>query len=254
MEEKTKKKADLGEIIYNAPMLQVIAVFAAAAVAVCLIVGLIMLILGFGFVTETVDDGRTVKYFGIIRDGTPTFGWLCDSDGNRGFVSKNGIKYKDGSRYEGDLSGFYYNDSDAIYTDSDGNVYRGNFQWGKLEGHVVAEYASGGGFEGSYLNGKRHGYGKETFYDDKGNAYGYSGDYADGEKNGYGELVYRDGSIYKGNFKNGMRHGEGFYRYKTGDTYTGEFRNNVIYGAGTMMFTSGRVFSGEFINGIPVLE
>ena len=253
MEEKKNKKVSMGERIYKTPTVQVIALSAAAAMVLCILTASIMLILGFGFVTDTMEDGTVINYFGIVRDGDPTFGWLCESSGRRGFVNGRGIKYSDGSRYEGELSGFYYS-GEATFTDSNGDVYHGGYVWGKLNGRVTVEFADGGSFEGSYLDGKRQGYGSESFSDDNGNLRGYSGEYADGERNGYGVLIYADGSEYKGYFKDGMRHGEGFYRFASGDTYTGQFRNNVIHGIGTMFYSSGRVFSGEFRNGVPVLE
>lgn len=247
-----KKKLTAEEMIYRTPMVYVVSFSAAAALALCLIGALLMLILGFGFVTTEVD-GVEIRYFGVMRDGTPSFGWMRDSEGNRGFISGNRVKYSDGSRYEGERVGFYYS-GEGRFTDGDGNVYTGSFYMGKLSGSVHADYADGGSFDGEYLNGLKHGYGVEKHIDENGFQWGYSGEYAEGEENGYGEFIYPDGSRYNGNFSNGMRHGEGEYRFASGDRYTGEFRNNVITGTGTYFFASGRVFSGEFVNGVPVLE
>lgn len=243
----------LEEKLYKIPMIYVIAGAAASALAICLLTAIIMLICGFGYRAEVLEGGSEVRYFGVMRDGAPSFGWLRFEDGTKGFVAGGKIKYSDGSRYEGGLSGFYYN-GNGRYTDSNGDVYVGSFSEGKLHGEVRIEYADGGQFNGTYVGGLCEGYGESVHKGESGE-WGYKGEYAAGEENGYGIYIYPDGSVYEGYFKDGMRHGQGKYRFASGDTYTGEFRNNVITGSGSYMFyNSGRVFSGEFVNGIPVFE
>ena len=141
MDESVKnKKMTVEERIYKTPMVYVVSFSAAAALALCLVAALIMLILGFGYVTTTVNDTE-IRYFGIMRDGTPTFGWLRDSEGKRGFIVGGRVKYSDGSRYEGEMVGFYYN-GQGRYTDSDGNVYTGGFYMGKKCVHGLLSHSA----------------------------------------------------------------------------------------------------------------
>ena len=247
-----KKSLPLSERIYRTPMVYVVIYSALSALVLSLVTVILMWVLGFGYTSSYLTDGTEVRFFGMMRDGSPTFGWINDSEGNRGFVMGNSISYSDGSRYDGPLYGFYYQ-GDGVYTDKDGNVYRGYFDMGGLTGSVHVDYADGGSFDGEYLYGERNGYGVERHPTESETEWGYSGNYSGGKENGYGEYTYPDGSTYKGNFKDGMRHGQGVYRFTGGDSYSGEFYNNVIHGVGSYFFSSGRVFSGEFVRGIPVL-
>ena len=63
MDESIKnKKMTVEERIYKTPMVNVVAFSAAAALALCLVAALLMLILGFGFVNTTVNDVE-IRYF-----------------------------------------------------------------------------------------------------------------------------------------------------------------------------------------------
>ena len=62
-------------------------------------------------------------------------------------------------------------------------------------------------YEGEYLNGKRHGLGKQ--YNDKGKLK-YEGEYFNGKMNGSGKEYYENGRLkYDGEYLNGKRHGKG---------------------------------------------
>ena len=81
-------------------------------------------------------------------------------------------------------------------------------------GNIIYELIKGNGkgkeyycgileFEGEYLNGKRHGKGKE--YRDNGKLK-FEGEYLNGERNGKGKQYWNDGKlIFEGEFLNGER-------------------------------------------------
>lgn len=82
-------------------------------------------------------------------------------------------------------------------------------------------YANGDVYEGSILNGKRHGKGK---------------------------LISKSGDIYEGDWQNDKKHGKGKQIYKAGGVYEGEFKNDAVNGYGTFTDSKGRVLKGYFEN------
>ena len=243
-------RESLRDKIFHTPMLHVVAFSAVAAVAIVLFATLVLLICGFRYRSLSLADGTSVRWIGILSGDTPVFGRLATEKGDKAFVCGSHVKYAGGARYEGGFSGMLFN-GEGVYTDKNGNIYRGTFYDGQLYGEVQIEYADGSLFLGSYYEGKKDGYGEYTGAD----GVSYKGYYAQGEKCGYGTFVYADGSSYEGYFDDDMRNGQGRYRFASGDTYTGEFRNNFMHGTGTYFFAAtGRVFSGRFVNGVPQIQ
>ena len=66
----------------------------------------------------------------------------------------------------------------------------------------LKQYSNGGIYEGEFLDGKQHGFGKYTSAD----GYEYSGQWVEGVIEGAGTAKYSDGSIYTGNFKDSKPH------------------------------------------------
>ena len=97
-------------------------------------------------------------------------------------------------------------------------------------------------FEGDYLNGKRHGKGKEYFQ----NKLIYEGDYANGKKNGKIKR-YNDGKIvFDGVYLNDQKL-VGIYYDKKGAKI---HEINNIYGKGREYDDNGNLkFEGEYLNG-----
>ena len=163
---------------------------------------------GLGILTWL--DGS--KYVGEFIDGDP-FG--------------KGIYYhKDGSIFKGE----FYRDLtySIIGTKTLGKYrYEGNFSNFKLSGkgkkYVLDELM----YEGEFLDGKYHGYGKYS------SSYGtYEGEFKNGERDGQGTLILH-GVKYVGDFKNGNKHGMGVESYKeshqTDDFCKGEWRDDWKY-------------------------
>ena len=131
-------------------------------------------------------------------------------------------------------------------------------------------------FEGEYLNGKRHGKGKE-FYEN--GQIKFEGEYLYGKRNGKGKEYNKYGKlIFEGEYLNGQKNGKGrgFYFSNidldiTGKlAFEGEYLNNkklngigydaegnILYklnnsinGKGKEYYSSGKlIFEGEYLNG-----
>lgn len=242
------RKRNLEDCIYRTPVVRIVAVFSAAAVALFALTAIIFLICGGRLITSQLD-GATCRYFGLVWGDVPVLGTFRSTDGTGGSVAGDRVKFKDGSVYEGELKLLSF-EGEGTFTDAYGNEYIGRFENGKQTGGGFVNYADGGKFAGQFSEGLFEGYGEITYAD--GSV--YKGYFSKGERSGYGEFTYADGSSYRGYFQNDMRHGEGEYHFANGDSYTGSFKNNLMSGFGTYFFASGRVFSGEFVAGVPKID
>ncbi|EFC38617.1 predicted protein [Naegleria gruberi] len=106
----------------------------------------------------------------------------------------------------------------------------------------------------------------------KGSDLTYDGSWVNGKKSGYGRIEYPDGSVYTGELLDDNRHGQGYYftpnythvgdwekdkkngqaiiEYTSlGDKYEGNFVDNFPDGKGTFTFRDGSVYCGEFEKG-----
>lgn len=61
---------------------------------------------------------------------------------------------------------------------------------------------------GHWLNGKRHGFGKQVTI--SGDI--YVGDWIDGMKHGHGRCSYTSGDNYEGDYKAGKKNGRGIFK------------------------------------------
>ena len=132
-------------------------------------------------------------------------------------------------------------------------------------------------YEGEFLNGKRHGKGKEyqydryimpTEYDDEKII--FDGEYRNGKRNGYGKKLFFGKIIFEGTYLNGKRHGKGKKYSPDGHIiFDGEYFNNkewigsrfddegnIIYklnndinGKGKEYDNGKLKFEGEYLNG-----
>lgn len=104
---------------------------------------------------------------------------------------------------------------------SDGSVYAGGWERGvqKTETKGIFVRPEGTMYEGTWMSGKRHGVGRQT---------------------------YKDGSEYEGQFANGFEHGEGMKTYANKSVFEGRFRFGRRDGPGTMTTLDGKVEKGMF--------
>ena len=74
----------------------------------------------------------------------------------------------------------------------------------------------------------------------------YDGSFVDGLRHGKGRLIAPDGFRYEGGWKNGEIDGEGVATYANGDVYTGHFVMGKRQGDGVMRYATGQVAAGEW--------
>jgi hypothetical protein len=131
-------------------------------------------------------------------------------------------------------------------------------------------WANGDVFDGTLVNGKRHGKGYFVW----GNGQRYRGDwvndvptgqavvdFANGDHyegkvenaspTGAGSMRYASGDTYKGLFAAGEPHGTGLYTWKNGQKYDGDWRNGKPNGQGKMQFANGDRYEGTLRDGVP---
>ena len=101
-------------------------------------------------------------------------------------------------------------------------------------------------YVGEYKNGKRHGYGKNSY----ANGATYDGYWANDLKNGQGKYISFTGKVYVGEFKNNLFHGKGKYVYPSGNCYIGDFSDGKMHGVGTFSYASGKEYHGQYQHGI----
>jgi len=146
-----------------------------------------------------------------------------------------------------------------------GHKYVGNIYDGKPSGFGISEDEHST-HEGMFLNGKKHGYGTETFasgrqyiglwsedlfhgkgvlYMDNGST--YEGEFNMGTYHGYGQLTQNDSS-YKGQWHHGTYHGQGTHTSARG-TFKGEFYFNTRCGQGIFTDNEGNIYDGSWHQG-----
>ena len=109
-------------------------------------------------------------------------------------------------------------------------------------------YFCGATYQGSWQQGKRHGYG-EMAWPGSGS---YKGFFKDDFYHGQGVMTYDFGDKYAGEWKDGVRHGQGIWTMAEGGIYTGNFANGQINGQGVFTHPAGnQVYTGQWKEGWP---
>ena len=169
-------------------------------------------------------------YTGYVKSGIP--------DG------KGRMLFENGDVYEGDFV-FGKEHGNGVFTWANGDVYEGGFENGCPEGQGRLTWVSGDVYEGDFTVGTRTGYGKLAF----ANGDVYEGDFVDGVMEGQGKLTWVSGDVYEGNFVDG-RTDKGTLAYVGGDVYEGTLVNGAMDGYGIYTWTNGNVYEGYFENGV----
>jgi hypothetical protein len=115
-------------------------------------------------------------------------------------------------------------------------------------------FSNGDIYTGEFNYGKPNGQGAFTY----GNGDSYSGTVAEGQRHGSGIYTSTAGDKYVGQFSEGKFDGAGTYYFlannrSKGDVYTGEFSSNTFNGQGRYTHSNGQAFVGSFSNGRKVL-
>lgn len=129
-----------------------------------------------------------------------------------------------------------------------GGWYTGQWENNQWAGNGVGKniHQDGSFYEGSFLNGKRHGQGSYTFTD--GSV--YTGQWEEGEMSGTGTIQYASGAVYTGELRKGKLSGTGTLRYADGGWYTGQWEDDEYTGIGEgKLYYSNGSYEGAFLNG-----
>jgi hypothetical protein len=101
-----------------------------------------------------------------------------------------------------------------------------------------------GQYQGTYLQGKKHGNGKLRLASGE-----YQGDFAFDQKHGVGVLLWDDGRRYEGEFRSGLFHGVGSMTWPDGRTYYGNYVEDRKHGQGVFNWPDGRCYDGQWSSG-----
>lgn len=109
---------------------------------------------------------------------------------------------------------------------SDGTVYFGPWVNGYQKTEVKGLWIrpNGATYEGQWLQGRKHGLGKQIYSDDTV----YTGQFANGFEHGQGVRTYSDGSVFEGRFRFGRRDGPGTLKLPNGKIQKGNFRDALV--------------------------
>ncbi|KAK3707515.1 hypothetical protein RRG08_016610 [Elysia crispata] len=114
----------------------------------------------------------------------------------------------------------------------------------KLERHGIGKaiLPNKDTYEGSYMYGKRDGYGVYRFHTKAARNARYQGEYYQARKQGMGKFIYPDGSRYEGQWVNDLKDGSGKYYYTNGDVYEGEWSKGLRHGKGRYTYAADKTF------------
>jgi hypothetical protein len=110
----------------------------------------------------------------------------------------------------------------GTYTDPDGSVYTGSWEFRERNGRGTLKYPDGRVYEGEFRSDQR---------------------------DGKGTMTWPSGRRYEGDFARGRRTGKGTMTYPDGRVYTGDFVDGELTGRGVMTSPDGRRQEGGFVNG-----
>lgn len=122
------------------------------------------------------------------------------------------------------------------------------FTFGNCQGSL--KYPNGDIYRGEFNYGQPNGVGKVTY----ANGDLYAGSFFEGQKHGVGDYTWADGNRYIGQFIGGNLEGRGAYYFlsknkSNPDKYVGDFKKNVFNGDGIYTYGNGAVVSGRFKDG-----
>ncbi|KAL2231427.1 UNVERIFIED_CONTAM: Phosphatidylinositol 4-phosphate 5-kinase 8 [Sesamum indicum] len=132
------------------------------------------------------------------------------------------------------------------YAWSDGTVYEGDWEEGKMTGKGKIFWPSQVTYEGDFSGGYLHGFG--TFIDSDGSI--YKGSLKMNSQHGIGRKEYPNSDVYDGCWREGTREGSGRYVWSNGNIYIGTWKNGKMSGRGVMKWSNGDLFDGFWSNGL----
>lgn len=215
-------------------------------------------------------EGRVVN--GVRQRGTLTYRNGTIYSGEFKGDEPNGqgtITYSSKVVYEGNVKGIElikYGEGKLIYSDL--TIYKGLFENDRPAKKGYLSFPDGSSYEGDCRNGKPHGAGLLTLFND----HKLSGNFYEGVFLGEGRLemgdreiigifhgnqcpakglvVFPNGDTYEGDLLNGKMHGVGtFTSKKMSLSYKGQFKEDVFHGDGLLIYPNGESYQGAFVEG-----
>ncbi len=121
------------------------------------------------------------------------------------------------------------------------------------EGEIKSDIPNGSGtsknpeltYEGSWLNGKKHGQGILKYSD----GFTLEGTFENGEAT-KGKLLWVDGSSFEGELIKMKIGSKGLYKSANGDSYDGSWKEGVYDGEGTYTWANGEQYKGHYSKGL----
>ncbi|KAF9608375.1 hypothetical protein IFM89_009741 [Coptis chinensis] len=153
--------------------------------------------------------------------------------------------FPNGDRYAGSFKGLLPHGK-GKYTWSDGTVYDGEWDHGKVTGAGNFRWTSGATYEGEVSGGYLHGCG--TFNGTDGSI--YRGAWRINVQHGLGRKQYCNLDIYEGSWKEGVKEGSGRYDWSTEDTYIGNWKAGNMCGRGVMKWANSDMYDGFWLDGL----
>ena len=126
-----------------------------------------------------------------------------------------------------------------------GDIYKGNFQNGRINGQGILYFENGDKYLGSWVDQKREGKGKLAFV----NGDEYIGQFSDNKMHGTGIMTYASGDRYEGKWVRNQPTGFGTLYFATGARYEGNFKDGLFDGEGTMHYSDGSRYTGQWLAG-----
>lgn len=212
--------------------------------------------------TVTYPSGNKFTGKWDFADGAVGQGVMTQPHGGKA----EGI-FKEGELFNGTMTNFRITDVDEytgpvvdgqcnglckIYSysgDFKGNQYEGSVINGKKHGKGLFVLSDGGKAEGIWENDKLlNGTVVDYIFDDGK----YTGKIINGVKEGNGTLIFPDGANkYVGNFKNDIPNGQGTLTIADGSRYSGQWKDGKLFGQGTIVSSSGEKYVGHLSDFFP---
>ncbi|MCY4041543.1 MAG: hypothetical protein OXF72_09835 [Gammaproteobacteria bacterium] len=107
-------------------------------------------------------------------------------------------------------------------------------------------YENGDRYQGTMLDGMRHGQGRYEW----AQGHVYEGGYENDLPNGEGVYTWPNGALYEGEFLQGVRHGRGRFTWGPGNFYEGEYQFGERTGVGRRVRHGETVYEGHYVAGV----
>lgn len=185
----------------------------------------------------TFVTAKGIKYVGDFADNQITGQEVVTYPNGDCYEGAMVRGYRDGSGKYTFASGEYY---DGMWSEgkrhgygvtyyANGNVYEGCYVNGlRQDSQGKLTYSNGVVYEGEFNNDKMTGQATKYYSDGI-----YRGSFVDGKRSGYGQFIWESGSVYDGYWENDKRNGEGsYYNANTGGTDFGTWQDGVLVAAG----------------------